>query len=252
MNGRVQDAITGRFLSPDPYITEPGNTQNFNRYGYVYNNPMSLVDPSGFTVDCLEGSACAGGTDQLHEVVVYGSSPPTCDDDCRKRAIGDSRIADLLSRFGQQPLVIPDVNFGKIPMPTVSVEMTQTQQQKIKTSQEVKDFICGTLAHNGYNRDRAEVAAYKYRNDKQHPEHKFEPVARAGENWLTAASFNTYYPGGNFNSYKVSIYAWQYLKLIPGVADPRDDFSQEALDAGLDGHEHLHDSPEQLRELCRD
>jgi hypothetical protein len=62
----------------------------------------------------------------LHEVVVYGSSPPTCDDDCRKRAIGDARIADLLSRFGQQPLVIPDVNFGKIPMPTVSVEMTKS------------------------------------------------------------------------------------------------------------------------------
>lgn len=48
MNGRVQDAITGRFLSPDPYITEQGNTQNYNRYSYVYNNPMTLDDPSGF------------------------------------------------------------------------------------------------------------------------------------------------------------------------------------------------------------
>jgi RHS repeat-associated protein len=47
MNGRVMDAITGRFLSADPYISEPGNTQNFNRYGYVYNNPLSNVDPSG-------------------------------------------------------------------------------------------------------------------------------------------------------------------------------------------------------------
>lgn len=48
MNGRVMDSITGRFLSADPYITEPGNTQNFNRYGYVYNNPLSYIDPSGF------------------------------------------------------------------------------------------------------------------------------------------------------------------------------------------------------------
>ena len=48
-SGRVQDSVTGRFLSADPYITEPGNTQNFNRYGYVYNNPLSYVDPSGFT-----------------------------------------------------------------------------------------------------------------------------------------------------------------------------------------------------------
>jgi len=48
MNGRVQDAVTGRFLSPDPYVFEPGDTQGFNRYTYVRNNPLSYVDPSGF------------------------------------------------------------------------------------------------------------------------------------------------------------------------------------------------------------
>jgi len=51
MNGRIQDAITGRFLSPDPYVPEPGNTQSFNRYSYVNNNPLSLVDPTGFDDD---------------------------------------------------------------------------------------------------------------------------------------------------------------------------------------------------------
>jgi hypothetical protein len=49
MNGRVQDAVTGRFLSADPYITEPGNTQGFNRYAYVQNNPLTFTDPSGFS-----------------------------------------------------------------------------------------------------------------------------------------------------------------------------------------------------------
>lgn len=48
MNGRVQDAITGRFLSPDPFTTDAGNTQGWNRYSYVLNNPLSAVDPSGF------------------------------------------------------------------------------------------------------------------------------------------------------------------------------------------------------------
>jgi hypothetical protein len=48
MNGRVQDAITGRFLSPDPNVTDPAFTQSFNRYSYVNNNPLSFVDPSGF------------------------------------------------------------------------------------------------------------------------------------------------------------------------------------------------------------
>jgi RHS repeat-associated protein len=48
MNGRVEDAVTGRFLSPDPVIPDIGNTQDYNRYSYVNNNPLTLIDPSGF------------------------------------------------------------------------------------------------------------------------------------------------------------------------------------------------------------
>ncbi|MEW9899034.1 RHS repeat-associated core domain-containing protein [Chitinivorax sp. PXF-14] len=48
MNGRVQDPWLGIFLSPDPVIGSPDNPQNYNRYGYVQNNPLTLTDPSGF------------------------------------------------------------------------------------------------------------------------------------------------------------------------------------------------------------
>jgi RHS repeat-associated protein len=48
MNGRVQDARTGRFLSPDPILQDPSNAQNFNRYSYVLNRPVTFTDPSGF------------------------------------------------------------------------------------------------------------------------------------------------------------------------------------------------------------
>ena len=68
MNGRVLDSVTGRFLSADPYITEPGNTQNFNRYGYAYNNPLSYIDPSGYTLVC-NGSP---GDDQKVQFFVDG------------------------------------------------------------------------------------------------------------------------------------------------------------------------------------
>ena len=47
MNGRMYDAHLGRFLSPDNYIQAPYNTQSFNRYGYVLNNPLVSIDPSG-------------------------------------------------------------------------------------------------------------------------------------------------------------------------------------------------------------
>jgi RHS repeat-associated protein len=48
MNGRVQDAVTGRFLSADPQVSNPGNTQAYNLYSYVMNNPLSNTDPTGF------------------------------------------------------------------------------------------------------------------------------------------------------------------------------------------------------------
>jgi hypothetical protein len=48
MNGRVYDPVLGRFLSPDPYIQAPDFAQNFNRYSYVFNNPLKYVDPSGY------------------------------------------------------------------------------------------------------------------------------------------------------------------------------------------------------------
>jgi len=48
MNGRVYDPVLGRFISPDPFITEPFNLQNLNRYAYVSNCPLSFTDPSGF------------------------------------------------------------------------------------------------------------------------------------------------------------------------------------------------------------
>ncbi|MBU2926707.1 RHS repeat-associated core domain-containing protein [Winogradskyella psychrotolerans] len=49
MNGRLYDPKLKRFLSPDNYIQDITNTQNFNRYGYVLNNPLMYIDPSGET-----------------------------------------------------------------------------------------------------------------------------------------------------------------------------------------------------------
>ncbi len=47
MNGRIYDPLLRRFMSPDNYIQEVYNTQNYNRYGYVLNNPLLYTDPSG-------------------------------------------------------------------------------------------------------------------------------------------------------------------------------------------------------------
>ena len=57
MNGRIYGANQfPRMLSPDPNIPDPGNTQSYNRYSYVNNNPLTMVDPSGF----VPGGICSG------------------------------------------------------------------------------------------------------------------------------------------------------------------------------------------------
>ncbi|MFT5520805.1 MAG: hypothetical protein ACI9IA_001402 [Enterobacterales bacterium] len=48
MNGRVYDYNLGRFLSVDPFIQDPGNSQSMNPYSYIMNNPLSGTDPSGY------------------------------------------------------------------------------------------------------------------------------------------------------------------------------------------------------------
>jgi len=49
MNGRVYDPDLGRFISADPFVQEPLMSQSLNRYSYVMNNPLSLIDPSGYS-----------------------------------------------------------------------------------------------------------------------------------------------------------------------------------------------------------
>jgi len=69
MNGRVYDPHIGRFISADPYVTAPYFGQSLNRYAYVWNNPLSLVDPSGFDPQppCMQAPS-----GQCAQVTVYG------------------------------------------------------------------------------------------------------------------------------------------------------------------------------------
>lgn len=47
MNGRLYDPLLRRFLNADENIQAPFNTQNYNKYGYVLNNPLMYSDPNG-------------------------------------------------------------------------------------------------------------------------------------------------------------------------------------------------------------
>ena len=59
---RQYSAVQGRWISPDPAglaVVDPGNPQSWNRYGYVLNNPLGYVDPSGLgCTDPYDGLPC--------------------------------------------------------------------------------------------------------------------------------------------------------------------------------------------------
>jgi RHS repeat-associated protein len=64
MNGRAYDFQLGRFISVDPFVQFPANSQSLNPYSYILNNPMSGTDPTGF--------ACSTGTH------IKSDSGPSC------------------------------------------------------------------------------------------------------------------------------------------------------------------------------
>lgn len=56
MNGRGYDPRLGRFLSVDPIIQFPSNSQSLNPYSYLMNNPLSGTDPTGYCSEPIPGS----------------------------------------------------------------------------------------------------------------------------------------------------------------------------------------------------
>jgi len=60
MNARIYDPYLGRFLSADPLLPDAGDMQAYNRYSYVYNNPLRYVDPTGNNPGCAGHDNCKG------------------------------------------------------------------------------------------------------------------------------------------------------------------------------------------------
>lgn len=74
MNARMYEPILGRFISPDPFVQMPDNSQNFNRYTYCLNNPLRYTDESGewFLVDDLF-AIIIGGAINLTSNIIQGN-----------------------------------------------------------------------------------------------------------------------------------------------------------------------------------
>lgn len=97
MNARLYDPLLGRFLSPDPYVQMPENSQSFNRYSYCLNNPLMYRDQTGeiaWFVPVIIGAvvgAYVGASIQSHTAAFWNWKP-----DCWKGAIAGGVIGATL------------------------------------------------------------------------------------------------------------------------------------------------------------
>lgn len=78
MNGRVYDPSIGRVISADPTVLNPLYSQAFNRYAYVYNNPLKFIDLTGFDEQCPDTNPhCFGEPKPLPPIIVC-ANPNDC------------------------------------------------------------------------------------------------------------------------------------------------------------------------------
>ncbi len=63
-NARFYDPYLNHFIQPDSIIPDAGNSQSWDRYAYVQNNPINFTDPTGHE-KCFSSSAnnCYFGSD---------------------------------------------------------------------------------------------------------------------------------------------------------------------------------------------
>jgi RHS repeat-associated protein len=79
MNGRIYDPLIGRFMSADPIIQAPYNLKSFNRYSYVWNNPLKMWDPTGFDALTNPGGNGGGG---ILDIPTPEQDPANCPSGC--------------------------------------------------------------------------------------------------------------------------------------------------------------------------
>jgi RHS repeat-associated protein len=105
MVGRVYETRLSRFLTPDPFVPDPSFSQSLNRYAYVWNRPLTLTDPSGFSSD---GSSLPGAVEE--ETLIVIQPPEAAGEEYGSSPVGWSGGIDLqVPPVLQGPSVIPEL-----------------------------------------------------------------------------------------------------------------------------------------------
>lgn len=112
MNGRIYGFNIGRFLSVDPFLQFPENSQSANPYSYILNNPMRGTDPTGYLAETDKAEAVGGPSNDAEvekegaKVKGNGKKNET------RRAIRDHRSASKAGTFAPSSGTFSGVSNG--------------------------------------------------------------------------------------------------------------------------------------------
>jgi RHS repeat-associated protein len=150
MGGRIYDPVLGRFMSVDPFIQLPGNTQNYNRYSYVLNNPLSYTDPTGYSLD-------GGGTGILNGVIkLAGFSGAGSSDPYRELILrANARVAAILA--ARAKLNADAVNASEDGT-NMAVLMSYSGGNDSELSTVVPESVSGPGLGEGYIQNRSRIS----------------------------------------------------------------------------------------------
>jgi RHS repeat-associated protein len=70
LRARYYAPTIGRFITPDPVISDPRRSIGWNSYAYVGNNPIRYIDPSGYCAE-FGDEACWSRYEQLKRICPY-------------------------------------------------------------------------------------------------------------------------------------------------------------------------------------
>lgn len=148
MNGRMYDPKLHTFLSVDNHIQDPFNSQNYNRFGYVLNNPLLYTDPSGefLFVPILIGMAYGALVGAAIAVVTY-SIPALMNGSWNWKGLGTSILYGAITGAISGGISAGAAQMGGAFWQSATMNMLTSVASQVGTSAAMGDHITwGMLA----------------------------------------------------------------------------------------------------------
>jgi hypothetical protein len=141
-----------RFLSADTIVPGYANPQNLNRYGYVRNNPLRYIDPTGHMLDEHDGGGGGYNLPSLNNDDYCSTHPLACGSNNNSNDDIEGYTGPLHSDV-QDQLISQGANEDLLSSVTIHV-MTEESESKCSSNQLAVTsnnniYVCTIVANNG-------------------------------------------------------------------------------------------------------